>query len=81
MRLPLAVFALLTATPALADEVSGTILAYDRQANVIVFSDRSVWELGDLEVPEDLEAGDRVTIDFTSAGDSGIGKANALTRE
>ncbi|WP_299836450.1 hypothetical protein [uncultured Jannaschia sp.] len=81
MRLPLAFFALLAATPALADQTTGTILAYDREANVIVFNDRSVWELGDLEVPDDLEAGERVTIDFTSAGDSGIGKANAVTRE
>ena len=81
MRLPLALLALLAATPALADSTTGTILAYDRKANVIVFNDRSTWELGDLVVPEDLEAGDRVTISFTSAGDSGIGKANAITRE
>ena len=70
----------LLASPALADEVTGKIVAYDRQANIIVFEDHSIWELGALMVPGDLTAGDTVTLVFTSNGDSGIGKAQSLTR-
>ena len=39
--LTLAVFS----TSAFADQTSGTIIAYDRLANVIVFKDKSVWTL------------------------------------
>ena len=72
---------LLVPAAARADLVTGTILAYDRVAQVIVFVDRSVWRIGAVEVPEDLEAGDVVTIDYTSAGDSGVGKVNRVTRQ
>ena len=68
------------ALPVHADEVTGEILAYNHLANVIVFTDRTVWELGVLLVPGDLTADDVVTLNFNSAGDSGIGKANSLTR-
>ena len=60
---------------AAADTVTGRVLAFDRVAKVIVFEDRSVWKLGAAEVPEGVEAGDMVTIDYTSAGDSGVGEA------
>ncbi len=79
MRPALLAALLLAPAAAMADEVTGTILAYDRVAGVIVFEDRTVWAIGAVEVPEGLEAGDVVTIDFTSAGDSGIGRANAVT--
>lgn len=81
MRILLITALTLAAAPAFADSVTGTILAYDRQANILVFDDKTVWELGKLLVPADLVAGDRVTLDYTSAGDNGIGKANSLTRE
>lgn len=84
MRIPLlaALIALpLMAAPALADSVTGIILAYDRQANIIFFNDKSVWELGELLVPGDLVAGDRVKLDYTGAGDNRIGEVTALTRE
>lgn len=70
------------ATPALADETAGTVAAYDRVDRVIVLNDKTIWELPDtLALPDDLAAGDRIRIDFTSAGDSGVGKINAITRE
>lgn len=63
--------------------MTGKVLAYDRVARVIVFADRSVWNIGAVEVPEGVEAGVTVTIDYTSTGDSGIGigKANRVTIE
>ncbi|WP_457936398.1 hypothetical protein [Mesorhizobium sp. 10J20-29] len=74
--------ACLTAVPALADNVTGEILAYDRLANVIVLTDNSVWEIvpKDLPLPADLKQGDRVTIDFVTNGDSGVGKINSISR-
>lgn len=72
---------LLTALPAFADETSGTVLAYDRVAHVIVLNDKTVWELpDDLTLPDDLVAGDAITIDFQTAGDNGVGKINSITR-
>ena len=68
-------------TAALADETSGVVLAYDRLEGRLVLEDRTVWTLGSTEVPADLAAGDRVTIDFMSAGDSGVGTIQSLTRE
>lgn len=70
-----------SAAPAQADETTGTILAYDRLANLLVLTDRTVWELSpDLLVPSDLAAGDRVRIDFTAAGEDGISSIETLER-
>lgn len=81
MRLLPAILAFATlAAPAFADEVTGEIIAYDRQANILVFSDRTVWQLGALLVPGDLTAGDTVTLTFKSDGDNGIIKADAIVR-
>lgn len=64
---------------AIADETAGTVLAYDRVANVIVLEDKSVWSLETLaEVPAELAAGQHVTIDFKSNGDNGWEKINAV---
>ncbi len=43
---------------------------------------RPIWEIvpADLALPEDLKAGDEITIDFESAGESGVGKINSITR-
>ncbi len=80
---PIVVLALLTlAAPALADKTSGSILAYDRLANVIVLTDKTHWQLNPQTlVPADLAAGDKVTIDFKSDGDNGAGKIFSLTRK
>ncbi|AKI01994.1 hypothetical protein IMCC20628_03302 [Hoeflea sp. IMCC20628] len=69
------------ASPALADSTSGVVVAYDRVDHVLILDDKTVWDLtpaGDL-VPEGLRAGDNVTIDYDSAGDSGVGKITAIT--
>lgn len=62
--------------PAFADSVSGTVLAFDRVAQLVVLDDKSVWSLkdGGTVAPDDLRAGDRVTIDFQTSGDNGYGK-------
>lgn len=66
---------LLTALQAFAQDMSeGTILAYDRKANVLILTDRSVFPLEKLtsEPPENLKAGDRIHIDYDSNEDDGI---------
>lgn len=56
------------------DIADGTILAFDRKANVIVFTDKSVWHLEKLEtaLPDDLNAGDRIEITYESNEDEGV---------
>lgn len=80
-RLPL--FALLAGTlaaPAVADTVTGEILAFDRVAQIMVLDDKSVWSLrdGGAEAPEGLEAGDTVTLTFQSVSDNGYGKITQI---
>ncbi|MEM5493808.1 hypothetical protein [Hoeflea sp. AS16] len=68
-------------TPALADTTGGVVVAYDRVDHVLVLDDKTVWDLapaGDL-VPEGLSAGDRVSIDYDSAGDNGVGVITAIS--
>ena len=67
--------------PAHADETTGTILAYDRLANILVLRDRTVWELSpELLVPVDMKAGDRIRIDYTGAGEDGVASVETLER-
>ncbi|MCY0093664.1 hypothetical protein [Hoeflea ulvae] len=69
------------ASPALADSTSGVVVAYDRVDHVLILDDRTVWDLapaGEL-VPEGLRAGDQITIEYDSAGDSGVGKITAIS--
>lgn len=70
------------AVPALADNTSGTILAFDRVAHIIVLEDNTIWNIVpvDLALPEDLKAGDKITIDFQTNGDNGVGSINSITR-
>lgn len=73
----------LLAAAALADTTGGVVVAYDRVDHVLVLDDKTVWDLapaGDL-VPEGLSAGDKVTIEYESAGDSGVGKITAIAVE
>ncbi|SNR81789.1 hypothetical protein [Puniceibacterium sediminis] len=68
-----------SAVPAFADSTSGTVVAFDRKANVLVLDDKTVWSLETLKsVPEDLKSGDVIMIDFTSNADNGWGKINAI---
>ncbi|MDQ2091659.1 hypothetical protein [Marimonas arenosa] len=82
MRILLASALLAVATPVMADETTGTVLAFDRVAGIVVLTDKTVYSLELLgEVPvENLVAGDMVTIDFESIGEDGIDKINAITR-
>ena len=63
-----------------ADTATGTIIAYDRKAQVIVMDDKSVWSLRgkDTPVPADLKAGDKVQIEAESAGEDGYGKITEI---
>lgn len=75
-RLNMIGFALfLAATPVVAQDISeGTVLAYDRKANILVLTDRSVFPLEKLEgePPAGLKSGDRVQINYDSNEDDGI---------
>ena len=79
---PMVLLLALVAAPALADELEGAILAYDRVANVIVMNDRSVVPLETFEgeLPEDLVAGDRVAIVYQSDEDAGISAVQSVER-
>ena len=69
--LPLILFAV--AAPAFADEVTATVLAFDRVDSIIVLDDKTVFNVTTPDViPEDLKAGDTITIDFKSDGDNGV---------
>lgn len=81
MRALLIALPLVLATPALADETSGTILAFDRAAKVIVLDDKTIWPIGDkTEVSDDLVAGDKVTILYVGGGDSGVASITSILR-
>lgn len=70
----------LIVTPALADSTMGVVVAFDRVDHVLVLNDKTIWDLTsavDL-IPEGLRAGDQVTIEYVSAGDSGVGKIVAI---
>ena len=82
MRILLASALLAVATPVIADETTGTVLAFDRKAGLIVMADKTVFSLELLgETPvEDLVAGDKVTVTYESAGEDGFTKIDAITR-
>ena len=70
-----------SAIPAFADETTGEVLAYDRLANIIVLSDKTVWSLGgEIAVPADLGRGDTVRLEYQTAGEDGLTSIDALTR-
>jgi hypothetical protein len=82
MRLLLsATIVALSALPALADTTEGTILAFDRQSDVLVMTDKTVWRLNaNTLIPADLAAGDVVRIEFTSFGDDGVARVDSLQK-
>ena len=66
---------LLTASQVGAQDISdGTVLAFDRKANILVFTDKTVWPLETLtsSLPANLKAGDRVEIQYESNEDDGV---------
>jgi len=79
---PLLACALLPgASPAHADELEGTVLAFDRVARVIVLQDRSVLPLELLagDMPDELVAGDRIAVSFESNEDDGYQIIHSVT--
>ena len=67
---------LMSASVAAQDITESTVLAYDRKANILVLTDRSVFPLEKLvgDVPSGLKSGDRITIKYESNEDDGITK-------
>ena len=67
---------------ALADSTTGAVVAYDRKAQVIVLEDKTIWSLegSKAELPADLQAGERIEIDYESGGDNGIIAINTVKR-
>lgn len=71
----LAVLVSVAALPAHAqNNAEGEVLAFDRKANILVFTDKTVWPLSKLTgaVPEGLKAGDRVSISYSGNEDDGV---------
>lgn len=69
------------AVPALADEVTGSVLAYDRVDNIIVLDDKTVWTIpADFALPADLIAGEKIIIEFQGAAENGIGDLISIAR-
>lgn len=82
MRILIAAALLAAATPALADTANGTVFAYDAKANILVLDDKTIWQLGaNTIVPDMLTPGDKIIIDFTSAGDDGIASVEKITSQ
>lgn len=72
---------LVLALPVMADETTGTILAFDRVAKVIVLEDKTIWPLGEkTETSSDLVAGDKVKIEYVGGGDAGISSITSVLR-
>ena len=77
LALPLA-FVLPAAAPALADEVTGTLVAHDRKARRLVMDDRTVYEYAEeTERPETMTAGTRLKITYRG-GEDGIESISAI---
>ena len=83
MRALIAAALLYAVTPAFADSGSttGKIAAFDRVSNIIVMEDKTVWQLNaNTILPENLLAGEEVTIRFRYSGDNGVTSVDALER-
>lgn len=67
----LAILALLSTVANAADIAVGKVLAYDRQGQRLVLTDRSIWSLAATggSVPAELSAGDRVQFSYRDVED------------
>jgi hypothetical protein len=73
---------ILVAAPAFADELSGTVVAFDRVDNIIVLDDKSVLKIPNPEIiPEGLVAGDTIAVEFKSDGDNGYGRFISIEKK
>ena len=68
-----ALAAALLAAPALADEVTGTVVAHDRVAHRVIMDDRTIYEYdpAGTELPRAILAGDTIRITYRG-GEDGI---------
>ena len=67
-----ALLAPVAVAPALADEVTGTLVAHDRKARRLVMDDKTVYEYAEAtERPEVMEAGVQLKITYRG-GEDGI---------
>ena len=58
----------------------GTVLAFDRRAQLLILTDKSVWPLAGLDPrpPPGLGAGDRVRIEYHTGKDGSIAVADLI---
>ncbi len=65
--------------PGAPDITDGTVLVFDRKANVIVLTDRTTWSLENLKssLPAGLKAGDRIRIQYES-DEEGVSAINSI---
>lgn len=69
------------AAPAFADEITATVLAFDRVDHVIVLDDKTVFNVTNPEIiPDGLKAGDTIAIVYVSDGDNGVKAINSITK-
>lgn len=80
MRIMIAAIAIFAAVPAFADSTSGTVRSFDAKANVLTLSDKTVWYLPSGLFPADADVGDRIAIDYHSAGEDGIVSIDTISR-
>lgn len=82
-RIILAAALTVSAAAAAADSVTGTVLAFDRKANVLVLDDKSVFIIpkDSAQAPEGLKAGDKVTIEYPSEGEDGYSRIDEIRLE
>ena len=69
-----------SASASYADTFKGTVIAFDREANVIVIDDKSVFnfEGQGVMVPDDLKAGNTIEIESEGEGEDGYGNLTSV---
>lgn len=74
------IIAALFTSVAHAETITGTVLAYDRKANLIVMDDKAVYGFDGqtAKIPAELKAGDKIEIDGTGEGEDGYGSLTAV---
>ncbi len=76
-----AALAALVTSPLMADETSGLIQSWTPKSHTLVLTDKTVWTLpSDLMIPADLGVGDRIILDYQTAGEDGLVRIEALLR-
>ncbi|WP_306256546.1 hypothetical protein [Pararhizobium sp. IMCC21322] len=69
-----------SASASYADQFTGSVVAFDRKANVIVLDDKSVFlfEGQEAQIPDDLKAGDKIEIEGEGEGEDGYGNLTSI---